>query len=181
MEKGHEPSRTIHAWPLTRLDIAISSFSAKLTRESSEIALMSVMVEMFRDAAAPKGRNRFSCPMQIWELLWELGRAFGWQSKGTTYVLPSKSTVEAPARRDYQPGGSQDHKQVEAEDAIAWARALEVAKISPHAAAMIDARAAALVESGQAGGGEMLPGVLDEFIEFAYGGAFEFAILVSEP
>ena len=61
---------------------------------------MTAMVEMFRDAAAPKGRNRFSCPMPIWELLWELGRAFGWQPKGTTYVLPSKSTVEAPARRD---------------------------------------------------------------------------------
>ena len=110
---------------------------------------MSATVEMFRVAAAPKGRNRFSCPMQIWELLWELGRAFGWQPKGTTYVLPLKSPVEAPARRDYQPGGSQDHKQVEGEDAIAWARALEVAKISPHAAAMIDARAAALVDSGQ--------------------------------
>ena len=24
--------------------------------------------------------------------------------------------------------------------------------------------------------GELLPGVIDEFIEFAYGGAFEFAI-----
>ena len=94
----------------------------------------------------------------------------GWQPKGTTYVLPLKSPVEAPARRDYQPGGSQDHKRVEAEDAIEWARALEVAKVSPHAAAMIDARAAALVDSGQRRG-EMLPGVLDEFIEFAYGGA----------
>jgi hypothetical protein len=118
--------------------------------------------------------------MPIWELLWDLGRAFGWQPKGTTYVLPSKSTVEAPARRDYQPGGSQDHKRVEGEDAVAWARALEVAKVSPHAAAMIDARSAALVGVGKAGGG-MLPGVLDEFIEFAYGGAFEFAILESEP
>ena len=117
---------------------------------------MSAIVEMFRDARAPKGRNRFSCPMPIWELLSELGRAFGWQPKGTTYVLPSKSTVEAPARRDYQPGGSQDHKRVEGEDAVGWARALEVAKGSPHAAAMIDARSAALVGSGKAGG-EMLP------------------------
>lgn len=137
---------------------------------------MSAIVEMFRDAPAAKGRNRFACPMPIWELLWELGRAFGWQPKGTTYVLPSKSTMEAPARRDYQPGGSRDHKRVEEGDAVGWARALDVAKGSPHAAAMIDARSAALVGIGQAGG-EMLPGVLDEFIEFAYGGAFEFAIL----
>jgi hypothetical protein len=127
---------------------------------------------MFRNAVAPKGRNRFSCPLPSWELLWELGRAFGWQPKGTTYVLPAKSPVEAPARRNYEPGTVQDHKQVEAEDALAWARALEIAKVSPHTAAMIEARAAAL-----AGSGELSPGVIDEFIEFAYGGAFEFAIL----
>jgi hypothetical protein len=128
---------------------------------------MSTIVEMFRDAAAPKGRNRFSCPMSTWELLVELAQAFGWQPKGTTYVLPAKSKVEAPARRNYQPGTVRDHKQVETEDAVAWARALEVAKASPHAAAMIEARSA----------GAVLPGVIDEFIAFAYGGAFEFAIL----
>ena len=88
---------------------------------------MSAIVEMFRDAAAPGGRNRFSCPLQTWELLWELGRAFGWTPKGTTYVLPAKSTMEAPARRNYQPGSVHDHKHVEADDAMAWARALEVA------------------------------------------------------
>lgn len=136
---------------------------------------MSAIVEMFREAAAPKGRNRFSCPVATWELLWDLGRAFGWQPKGTTYVLPAKSPVEAPARRNYQPGAMRDHKQVEAEDAMAWARALEVAKQSPHASAMIDARSAALAGSGKVGG-ELPPGVLEEFIQFAYGGAFEFAI-----
>jgi hypothetical protein len=140
---------------------------------------MSTIVEMFREASAPKGRNRFSCPLPIWELLAELGRAFGWQPKGTTYVLPAKTTVEAPARRDYQPGSSQDHKRVEEEDAVAWARALDVAKGSPHLAAMIEARSLALATSGKVDLG-MLPGVLDEFIEFAYGGAFEFAI-GSEP
>jgi hypothetical protein len=131
------------------------------------VRIMSAIVEMFREAAAPGGRNRFSCPVQTWQLFGELGRAFGWQPKGTTYVLPARSTVEAPARRNYQPGSVQDHKEVDAEDAMAWARALEVAKASPHAAAMIDARSA----------GDVLPGVIDEFIEFAYGGAFEFAIL----
>jgi hypothetical protein len=127
---------------------------------------MVTIVQMFREAAAPKGRNRFSCSIATWELLWELGQAFGWQPKGTTYVLPAKSKVEAPARRNYQPGSVEDHKQVETEDAQAWARALEVAQASPHTAAMIEARSA----------GELLPGVIDEFVEFAYGGAFEFAI-----
>lgn len=137
---------------------------------------MTTIVEMFREAAAPKGRNRFACPMATWELLWELGLAFGWRPHGTTYVMPLKSTVETPARRDYQPGGSQDHKHVEEADARAWAGALVVAKESPHFAAMIEARAAALADSGKIGS-ELLPGVLDEFIQFAYGGAFEFAIL----
>jgi hypothetical protein len=130
---------------------------------------------MFREAAAPQGRNRFSCPMQTWELLWELGQAFGWHPQGTTYVLPAKTSVEAPARRNYQPGSLHDHKQVAAEDAMAWARALEVAKLSPHTARMIAARSAALTDAGRAGG-EPLPGVIDEFIVFAYGGAFDFAI-----
>jgi hypothetical protein len=133
--------------------------------------MMSAIVEMFRGAAS----QRFSCPVPIWDLLWELGHAFGWRPTGTTYVMPAKSTVETPARRNYEPGDSQDHKRVEGEDAVAWARALEVAKVSPHVTAMIEARSAGLA-SGATPGGELLSGVLDEFIEFAYGGAFEFAI-----
>jgi hypothetical protein len=136
---------------------------------------MSVIVEMSRHAAAPGGRNRFSCPLPIWELLWELGHAFGWQPKGATYVLPARSTVEAPARRNYQPGSVYDHKQVESDDAMAWARALEAARRSPHTQAMLEARSAALASADKVSG-ELLPGVIDEFIEFAYGGAFEFAI-----
>jgi hypothetical protein len=126
---------------------------------------------MFREAAP----GRFSCPAPIWELFCELGKAFGWQPKGTTYVLPARSTVKVPARRNYEPGDSQDHKQVEGEDAVAWARALETAKFSPHAAAMIEARTATLATQGKPSG-ELPPGVLDGFIQFAYGGAFQFAI-----
>lgn len=136
---------------------------------------MSPTVEMFRDAAAPKGRNRFSCPLPVWDLLRELGHAFGWHPQGTTYVVPAKRAVEAPARRNYQPGSARDHKQVAADDARAWARALEVAKDSPHTAAMIEARSAALAGADEVDAA-LLPGVIDEFIEFAYGGAFEFAI-----
>jgi hypothetical protein len=69
----------------------------------------------------------------------------------------------------------QDHKRVEAEDAIGWAQALEVAKASPHLPAMIEARAVALAMGGKPAG-DLLPGVIEEFVEFAYGGAFEFAI-----
>src|ERR1044072_7085355 len=80
-------------------------------------SMMSATVEMFRDAAAPKGRARDSCPLPIWGVLWGLGRAFGCHPNETTYVVPAKSAVEAPGRRNYQPGGSQDHKKVEEQDA----------------------------------------------------------------
>jgi len=89
--------------------------------------------------------------------------------------MSAKSAIEVPARRNYQPSGSQDQKRVQEEDALSWARALEVAKASPHLEAMIEARSTALFGS-EGSGGKLLPGVLDEFIEFAYGGTFEFAI-----
>ena len=40
---------------------------------------------------------------------------------------------------------------------------------------MIEARGAALVSDGKLAG-DLLPGLLEEFIEFAYSGAFKFAI-----
>jgi hypothetical protein len=108
-------------------------------------------------------------------MLHELGRAFGWHPQGATYVIPAESTVESPARRNYEPGDAQDQKQVGEADAMAWAGALEKAKVSPHVTAMLKKRSLAFADSGKADG-ELLPGVIDEFIEFAYGGAFEFAI-----
>jgi hypothetical protein len=130
---------------------------------------------MFRDARVSGGRNRFSCSLPTWDLLAELGRTFGWHPKGTTYVVPVATRTTAPALRNYQPGGSQDTKSVEAQDALGWARALELAKTSPHVAAMIAARGAALAQGGKPEGG-LPPGALEEFIEFAFGGAFKFAI-----
>jgi hypothetical protein len=79
---------------------------------------MTDILEMFREARTARGRNRFSCPLPIWELLWELGRAFGWRATGTPYVMSAQSAVAVPARRDYQPSGSQDHKRVEEQDAV---------------------------------------------------------------
>ena len=133
---------------------------------------MNATVEMFRSSS---NTNRFSCDLPTWELLHELGRAFGWQPVGTTYVLPARSTIELPARRNYEPGDPQDRKQVTREDAMSWARALETAKVSTHAAAMIQARSVARIGHGELGR-QLLPGVIDEFVEFAYGGAFDFAI-----
>jgi hypothetical protein len=132
---------------------------------------VSAIVEMFRESAP----GRFSCLVPMWELLWELGHAFGWQPKGTTYMMSARSTVKVPARRNYEPGDSQDHQRIEEEDAVAWARALETAKVSTHAAAMIESWSAALVSRGRPGA-ELPLDVLDDFIQFAYGGAFEFAI-----
>jgi hypothetical protein len=148
------------------------SLSGILVAATSAETAMVDSVDMFRDGPAP---NRCSCTLAVWELLHELGRAFGWRPVGTTYVLPAKSTIELPARRNYEPGDSEDMKQVTTEDAIAWASALEKAKHSSHAAAMIDARSAALASSGKLDGG-LPPGAIDEFIAFAYGGSFEFSI-----
>jgi hypothetical protein len=135
---------------------------------------MVAMVEMVRKAAEAGGRDRFSCPVPVWELLRELGETFGWRPKGTTYVLSPNSKIETPARRNYQPGEARDHKSVAAEDAAAWAAALVKAKKSPHFAAMIQSRSDASKEAI-----ELLPGALDEFIEFAYGGSFAFAVSTS--
>lgn len=136
---------------------------------------MSRSVNMFRDSAERHGRDRYSCPLPVWDLLRELGETFGWRPRGTTYMSPPKGTAETSVRHTYQPGDALDHKKVDADDAMEWAGALQVAKRSPHFAAMIEARSAALAP-GIGAAGEPLPGVLDEFIEFAYGGAFTFAI-----
>lgn len=135
---------------------------------------MSDVVEMYRDAAEPGGRDRFSCSVQIWGLLQEIGQTFGWHPAGTTYVAPAQVKVEAPARRDYRPGGALDHKRIEQDDAAAWAHALELAKDSPHLAAMIVAREAGTTATDAQATEALLPGVIAEFVEFAYGGAFTF-------
>lgn len=78
-------------------------------------------------------------------------------------------------RHNYQPGGMQDCKQIEAQDAIAWASALGIAKRSSYFSGMIRAHAA-LARSAEA----PLLDMVDEFIDFAHAGAFVFA-LGAEP
>jgi len=138
---------------------------------------MSAIVEMHRDAAERGGRDRFSCPTATWELLQEVGQTFGWHPAGASYVAATSRKSASPVRRDYRPGGTLDEKRIEQDDATAWAGALELAMDSPHLAAMIEARAAAITAAGGPITAAPLPGVIAEFIEFAYGGAFSFVIV----
>ena len=137
---------------------------------------MASTVELSRDAGDLKSSDRFSCPLSVWELLSELGHTFGWNPTGTTYVLPAKSKVEAPALRNYQPGGALDRKHVTAADALAWANALSVARGSPHLAAMMHARSGSDETSRETG--RLLLDTLERFIEFARRGAFTFSVSV---
>lgn len=137
---------------------------------------MNDIVEMYRDAIERGGRDQFSCSVPIWELLQELAQTFGWLPMGASYVAPPKLTVQAPARRDYRPGGARDIKRIDKDDAAAWAGALEAAQDSPHLAAMIAARADAIATADGRAAEALLPGVIEEFVEFAYGGAFTFVL-----
>jgi hypothetical protein len=119
--------------------------------------------------------RRFVCPVSTWEFLRDLGQTFGWHPRGATYVTSSRQRTLATLRHNYQPGGTQDCKQIEADDAIEWASALGIAKRSSYFSGMIRAHAA-LVRSTE----EPLLDMLDEFIDFAHAGAFVFA-LHSEP
>lgn len=143
---------------------------------------MTFIVNMVRDSAEPGGRDRFSCSSIAWELLIELGTTFGWKPKGAVY-LPAVGAVRAvlAARHDYRAGDPQDPKQVEADDATEWAAALSAARRSPHLTAMLGARPG-LATLGTDASDEQVRSVnapftaiLDEFIEYAFGGAFVFS------
>lgn len=117
--------------------------------------------------------RQFVCAASTWEFLRELGQTFGWHPRGTTYVTSTipRTSPTAPIRHNYQPGGPQDCKRIEAEDAIEWAGSLRAAKHSAHFIGMIRAHAG-LDDSAQ----EPLLSIVDEFIQFAYEGAFVFAL-----
>lgn len=137
---------------------------------------METMIEMVREAAERGGRDRYACSLSAWNLFRQLGETFGWQPQGTTYIPSAGSKQVQRALHDYSAGVAQDSKWVEAGDAIAWARALEKARDSSHLNSLISqtivepsAGAAAEVESRT-----RFVAVLDEFIQYAYSGAFSF-------
>lgn len=139
-------------------------------------------VELVRVAAEARGRHRFSCSYAAWNLLGELGRVFGWSPVGTTYVRQADHTGTTAARRNYEPGDSRDHKTVEGEDAENWATALVRAKRSPHYATLIADRVTpAMLDSRpavkpQCSTPAPFDAIMDEFIEYAHGGEFSFAM-----
>ena len=139
-------------------------------------SMSNATIVALRASPQHEGR-RFICPIDTWEFLRDLGQTFGWHPRGATYVTSLRQRTQSPTtiRHNYQPGGMQDCKQIEAEDAIEWASALGFAKRSSYFNGMIRAHAA-LVRSAEA----PLLTTLDEFIGFAHAGAFVFA-LCAEP
>lgn len=136
---------------------------------------METMIEMVRDAVERGGRDRYACTVSAWNLFRQLGETFGWQPQGTTYIPSARIKQPLLARHDYTPGVAEDSKCVESSDALAWARALEMARGSSHLQVLISqtlatAGAEAETDSTRA----RFEAMLDEFIQYAYSGAFSF-------
>lgn len=140
---------------------------------------MEGIVDMVRDAAESGGRDRFSCTVGAWLLLIELAETFGWRPRGTIYVPEHTS---GSARHDYRPGDAMDRKRVEVDDAIGWATALDKARRSPHFATLIGDRPGKTRLGNNVNDDQVRSAnapfttVMDEFVAYAYGGAFSFAI-----
>jgi hypothetical protein len=150
---------------------------------------MNRIVEMTRDSAEAGGRDLFSLDADTWQLLLEIGTTFGWKPAGTIYMRKAslkqtaqESTNESSesgllALHDYQPGNYQDYKYVNADDASAWATALSVARGSHQLGSMLDARVAngSMTLDPELAADAPFTVALDEFIQYAFGGAFAFA------
>jgi len=152
---------------------------------------MSEIVELVRDSRETGGRDRFSLSSDAWLLLLEIGATFGWKPNGTTYLRKPTNKASTPrsiadaastAIHDYLPGSGHDYKRIDADDAAAWARALDAARRSPHFAAMLGDRSRPVVLEGDTSNDKTrsvnapFTVTMAEFIEYAYGGAFAFAI-----
>ena len=138
-------------------------------------------VNMARDSAESGGRDLFSCTSTDWRLLLRIGETFGWKPRGATYLpVRGASVPDATVRHDYEPGEPKDYKQVDAEDALAWAISLSEARHSPYLAALVsgETESTSSAQQRSARGTTAVNAfapVMDEFIEYAFGGAFSFA------
>jgi hypothetical protein len=129
----------------------------------------SEIVEMTRDAGDPGERHRYSCSLEQWTLMLELGKEFGWRAHGATYLRrPASLRGSASMRHNYIPGDSRDAKCVDGKDAAAFAASLERAHRSPHFGALTRQTAQVVPTSFE----EMLGG----FIAYATAGEFSFAM-----
>lgn len=137
---------------------------------------------MVRNSPEPGGRDHFSCSVGAWQLMLDVGKAFGWKSLGTRYVPGNMATFcDSPAtRHGYRPGDVRDKKLVDALDALEWARALSAARTAPRLSDMIGdgppitaLRHPATAEAVRSANAPFTT-TMDEFIEYAFNGEFEF-------
>lgn len=130
-------------------------------------------ITLVRDAIEPGGRNVFSCTEREWELLVQLGQSFGWSGRGATYVRHVGASANDEARHGYRAGEPRDPKRIDSEDAMNWAAALDGARRTQR----IDAMLEATTRTDQQGPIDPMQfaAILDDFIEYAYGGEFTFS------
>jgi hypothetical protein len=131
---------------------------------------MGVTVQL-RSESGKTQPQEFCCSLEEWELLLELGKAFGWRPFGTGYVsISGKQAHGETLRHGYKPGTWRDAKRVEAVDSLEWSNALRTAQTSPHLQNMVAARAdgRTLMDSNWLA-------TMGEFIRYLQQGAFAFA------
>jgi hypothetical protein len=136
------------------------------------MVLRTASVTLVRSAAEPGGRDVFSFTQREWELLVQLGQLFGWPARGATYIRHQGLPAEDDVRHGYKAGESEDPKRVDSKDALSWAAALDRARGSERIDALIQK-----TEAGQqnAINSVLFAAILDDFIEYAYGGEFSFS------
>jgi hypothetical protein len=127
-------------------------------------------VTLSRDAREPGGRNVFSCTRHEWDLLVELGQDFGWSARGATYVRQNSSSADDDVRHGYKAGETRDPKRVDSNDALSWAAALDRARRSDRMKSVLEKTAQA-----EPFDTAHFAAILDDFIEYAYGGEFSFS------
>lgn len=128
------------------------------------------VVSMVRASTEPGGRDRFACSLATWYLLARAAESFGWKPRGTSYSSSRPAFIESAVRHDYEPGDARDQKLVDAQDALAWAMALNEARHSPNLLAMLNATVADDPDAAP------VMVVMDEFVAYAFGGPFSFAL-----
>jgi hypothetical protein len=136
-------------------------------------------VLLTRAAGEPGGRNVFSCSHREWAMLVHLARAADWGALGTTYIRPGAPPIEEAARHSYEPGESRDPKCVDAQDAVGWAAALDRVRRLGSLDNLIESASSELGLSLDTSRVHFA-GVLNDFIEYAFGGQFSFARATAE-
>ncbi|HYM34002.1 MAG TPA: hypothetical protein VET48_01335 [Steroidobacteraceae bacterium] len=143
---------------------------------------MNTMVEMRLEARKQGGSERFACNLEFWNLMLELGEAFGWKPSGAAYLAAPVRGIQKlqSVRHGYQPGAWRDSKLVDVADASGWADALDTARASPHFDKLTtlrrDSNDASAVEYGKGEHDDTaFFAAMNEFIQYLRKGAFSFS------